>query len=298
MKKAVQCTPHLNGECGMSALAMVLMLTAVVGAMAMVLPDMFNQVDLGARIVISKSSAVLAKENVAAMLDNDAVLGASLRHPANTGALACLLTAGATCPFNAGAPVTISLSDAEGNLILDAGSGASGLTFAGEPCNTFGTAGNLNCVYRFAVTLECVGACTPTTFTAGTVVPDSPKLRIRSIFDFKPVDAKLAGTLNLGSTSPYNVDFDRGGKNTATVAKFCAALGGNFNQQNLKCQSALGPSTFDCRTITGSNHAWFAGFDPSGAPKCMLDGMVNAACPNGSAVRGYNEMGALICGGF
>lgn len=175
-----------------------------------------------------------------------------------------------------------------------------GINTSGQACATYGLADPGACIFKLVARIECAnpGACTPTVLSPGNTVPESPKLKISAAFAYTPADVSLSNALKTGLTSNYNVDFERAGKNTKTLAKFCTSLNGKFNQQTLECESPLGPGSFDCRAITGKTHVWFAGFTPAGGPKCMEDATVNAGCPSGTAMRGYNEQGSLICGGF
>jgi hypothetical protein len=310
MKQKIDDLKIVNHESGQSTIVMVLLLATVVAGLSSILPDLLTSIDRGTKLLVVKSSATLAKENVMAMLDNDAVFAATIQLPQNNSKLGCLKTAGATCTFNAGAAETISLADAEGNMVLHAPNPSHGFTAAGQPCQTFGDPSvSDNCIFRFVIQVECEGACTATTFPAGTpavvppgTIPILPKIRFLSSLDFKPKDGMIkAGSLNVANnTSPYQIKFQRGGKETKTIAKFCTSVNGYFDQKTQQCESALAPASFDCRNpATGGNpHSWFVGFTPTGAPKCMTDSTVALACPAGSAIVAYDEKGEFICGGF
>jgi hypothetical protein len=284
-----------------SALIIALLAVVTIAILAAILPSMFNQNLKAIRALSARTAALTVKENVMAVIDNDAAWVATLNNPTNNGALRCLKINGAVC--TAANFQTLEINESDGAPFIQNGANR-GFKFDGTPCSTFKAGGITDdCVYKYTITWDCgPGPCKPTKLQAGNPIALEPSVHIKGAFEFSPKENSLAGmvandpTGPLGGPSTYHIDFTRGSQ-SKTLSKFCNSIDGIFDQQTKECESNLGVKGFDCTTILGPQ-SWFAGFNPDGSPNCIWDPKVNKSCPPGTAVRGYAADGGLVCGGF
>ncbi|MBC7420971.1 MAG: hypothetical protein H7328_09610 [Bdellovibrio sp.] len=274
-----------------SVMVWVLVASVSIAGVASFLPQLFTANERAIKINYARSSILIVKESIIAMLDNDAVWAETLNH--NLPTMSCLTTAGAICA--AGPHAGIELYDAEGNLFLSQAAN-SGLTLTGEPCNTFDAAnGHPTCVLKFNLTWECNGACPATQFN-GVLIADKPSIKLKANLIFAPEKLKEANLVDT-KKSDYSFDILRGSQ-TKTLSNFCNSITGVFNQQSQSCAAATSEqNTFDCTVMAGPK-TFFVGFSSNGTPKCMNYLNLGAMCPSGTAVIGYREDGVIACGAF
>lgn len=270
------------------AMVMSIMVSGVIaaGAYFLMAPDP-NRKSL--KINNVKYSAEMVKENLMAVLDNDAAWAKTIELNSN---LACLRTPGTCATSSFGA---INVYDADGTLVAGLAP-TSGFDLSGKPCNTFSSTGpDLNCVFKYTVTASCNGACEPTTLVPGMPVAVSPRIRIVGSFQFASKDKDLDQRLS-GLNPTYRFDFMRGSKGK-TLSQYCNSIEGVFDQRTSICRSAISkPKSFDC--TTANPHSWFIGFRKDGTPVCKNDMKLGLNCPSGTAVLGYSADGRMICGAF
>lgn len=243
-----------------------------------------------AKINNARYSAEMIKENLMAMLDNDAVWAKTVE---KNPKLACLRAPGTCNASNFG---VIDIYDADGNLV-DTTTGSRGYDYSGRPCDRFSLVRpDTTCVFRYTVRWECSGACGTTTFVDDLPVAVNPKIRLLGSFEFAAKDPDLKDKLT-SKNKAFTFDFVRAAK-AKTLSQYCQSIEGIFDQRSGTCKSALStPDSFDCTVLNGP-HSWFVGFESDGTPICKDDAKLGQACPNGTAMLGYTQDGRIQCGPF
>jgi hypothetical protein len=264
-------------------------MVAIVATMAVAMLTYFDSLNSSLQTTNTTAVATQVKENLIAVLDNDA---AWIQTVANNPSMACLRTNGAIC--DSAAFGEIAVFEGDGSLWFDANP-KKGFDVSGQPCDTFGDNDGNRCVFRFSIRPECLGgSCTPTELLPGALIATKPKIRVTGQFTFARTGLSSRSKLN---PTLYSFDLTRGNAER-TLSKFCSSVDGLFDQFNSRCKSLIGDKdTFDCTQIVGPG-GYFVGYAPDGTPKCDRTAMFAATCPKGSAVVGLGYRGNLICGPF
>ena len=278
-----------------------LIIAGILGALALVVPTYFQSLSKAVQMERNRTSALLVKESLMSMLDNEAVWAATVNNPANAN-LACLRTPGATCqPNDFG---LIQIFQADGTSFID-NAPETGIDTRGEKCTTLAVEGvDDSCLFRMRVTWECplnaTGSCDPTTLEAGQLTAAQPKVRLKAAFEFvgrSSQDVMPLQSETQNKVSRYSIDFIRGGQKK-NVAGFCQSVNGLFDPTSSTCKSTVSPSkSFNCKDIVGGP-AWFVGFSADGTPICAKDSNTQVQCPEGTAIVGYYTSGDFACGPF
>ena len=275
---------------GMSIILMLVIMGVLTSVTAAVIMQNINLTNYAGRLGYPESLQQV-RNQVQAVIEND---GAWIQTINNNPNLACLKNppAPATC-VPAGA---ITLFNADGTPLTP-----QAFTWGGTPCNTFGAAGDTNCIYTYAITWTCLGGpCGPTTFRAGSAVPYAPSIQISATLGVSPNVLPNVGRVNLNS---YSVTFTRGHIQD-TISNFCSTLtGGAYSQEAKNCMSSFqnpdaSGTRLDCWNGGATPYYWFEGFNADGSKRCVADQKLNKYCSPGMAIVRIDSNGDVVCEGY
>lgn len=276
-----------------SALVIALIISVVVAIFALTLPRFFSELNSEYKVHNAKATALMIKENLISILDNDSAWYQTVM---NNNNLACLRSPGGGAPCSTFG--NIEVYEGDGVKFLS-NAPSSGFDIQGNPCDNFDPVnGHESCVFKYNVTWSCYGACGTTSFTGAQFVASTPQIQLHATLQYSPKGSTLKNALRVADSSangssPYTINFVRGHENN-TLSNYCNSINGVFDQSSGQCQATTGePVNFTC-----PDRYWFVGFNPDGSPNCAPDIKLNAGCPNGKAALGYDANGGLLCGAF
>lgn len=290
METVMAAKTQLHNQSG-SAMVIALIISVIVAIFASTLPRYFGELNREYQVHNAQATALMLKENLISVLDNDAAWSQTVARNSN---LSCLATPGAICSTLG----DIQVYEADGTPLIS-NNPTDGFDIQGNVCHTFNaTTGDDQCVYQYKISWSCVGACTATTFSINPLVAASPQVQLKGTLIYSPKRSNLKGALRTsdasgGTVSSYTINFARG-HNDNTLSNYCNSINGTFDQTSGNCQATTGePQSFTCAA-----HTWFQGFDASGNPICSNDVKISSSCASGQAALGYDSNGGIICGPF
>ncbi len=175
-------------------------------------------------------------------------------------------------PCNAvGLKGPLAILDANGNVVFDGTSVATGFTAKGNLCNTYDT-GSRDCTFRFNISWQpvCSGACI------------NPDVKIDITFASRNgTGRQVAMNSNARSLTFYRTPiYD-------SVEETCTSIGGTFSAATGNCEW----TRLDANCVASGKI--LVGFDAAGKPICEV--FPERECAEGTWLVGFKANGDLLC---